>query len=547
MSRSMFRKALLASVFVSVAASAQAQSTFGYFTPGDLVISTVSDQVTGTAAQSVNGGGNGLDTASPITLTEFSLGAGGKTASSVGTDVLPQSGSNPISGEYGSASEGVLQLSGNGAYLTIAGYGVSANAFNSAINNGTATATYGTTALGQTTSLTGQTVTTVPRAIALIGSDGYSNTTTQLTGVFNTNNPRSVVTADGTSFYVSGQGVTGDSTGGVFYTTLGATTATPINVGSTTPSGSNNGTQNPLLGTETRSVEIYNGTLYVSRDFGASGQPNDATDIRSLTNSSGGLPTSATGLIATRITNTNGSSGDGGNTQAAANFAGPPTYTNYYGSLNLGTSGGSTSNLTNGVNNHAVGTLNKAGKSRVGKFVYLSPEQFWFANSTTLYVADSGQPKNGSADGAAEGEGGLQKWTFVGGVWVLDYDIFLGLDLVNNDEANSATDTGAGVTGLFGLTGIVVGNQVELFATSYGLNELSPSFLYEVTDSLSNTSSTQAETATSGQNDYFNTLYSAPVGVNIRGVSFAPVPEPISLSLFGVGLAAAGVLRRRRK
>ena len=54
---------------------------------------------------------------------------------------------------------------------------------------------------------------------------------------------------------------------------------------------------------------------------------------------------------------------------------------------------------------------------------------------------------------------------------------------MNNANANSNTPAAPGVTGLFGLTG-KGRRQVELFATSYGLNELSPSFLYEVTDVL---------------------------------------------------------------
>lgn len=59
-----------------------------------------------------------------------------------------------------------------------------------------------------------------------------------------------------------------------------------------------------------------------------------------------------------------------------------------------------------------------------------------------------------------------------------------------------------GVTGLLGLTGLVVGGQVELFATSFGLNELSPSYLYEITDSLSFTIASQS------QGEQFSVLYS---------------------------------------
>ena len=65
--------------------------------------------------------------------------------------------------------------------------------------------------------------------------------------MFNTNNPRSVATVDGSSFYISGQGVNGDTTQGVFYATDGASSATSIN-----------------HATDTRTAEIYDDQLYVS-------------------------------------------------------------------------------------------------------------------------------------------------------------------------------------------------------------------------------------------------------------------------------------------
>jgi len=522
------RRIALCSVALSALFSAPAMATpvlptnlspLTYFAAGDLIVSTVSLQPSASGAPNF-----ALDTASPITLTELQLGAGGTTATGVAQLTLPQTqnGANsPISGEYGSASEGVLQLSANGKYLTIMGYGVNADTFNTAPST-----VYGTTALGQTTSLTGQSATTVPRVVALIGANGSVDTTTALTGVFNLNNPRSAATVDGSAFYVSGQGVKGDGTGGVFYALKGATTATPINANTTIPSGNPNGLANPLTATETRVVEIVNNgggnTLYVSRDYGASGTPNDATDIRTLTNSTGGLPTSASGLVANRVIpgNTNSS---GGNT----------------GSIDV------TNATDNGVNHARNG---QAPGHTGNTFVYLSPEQFFFANPYTLYIADSGSPKNG-ANAAGLGEGGLQKWVNSApdgsGTWTLEYDMVDGLSLTAQSNANSGTPTAPGITGLFGLAGEDVNvngvQEAELFVTTYGLNELSPSALYEATDIIGNTNYTV------GDGEAFNLLFSSPTGTLIRGVSFAPIPEPSALAIFGgglLGLFGLGLMRK---
>src|SRR6202007_1848648 len=131
------------------------------------------------------------------------------------------------------------------------------------------------------------------------------------------------------------------------------------------------------------------------------------------------------------------------------------------------------------------------------------------------------------SNAAGLGVGGLQKWVNSqpdgSGSWSLDYDMSDGLGLVAQQTANSSTPTAAGVTGLFGLTGEVVGGNVELFATSYGLNELSQSYLYEITDTLANTSYTVGDAET------YNLLATAPEDTLFRGVAFAPVAEPGSL------------------
>ena len=253
-------------------------------------------------------------------------------------------------------------------------------------------------------------------------------------------------------------------------------------------------------------------TLYVSRDVNPPGSgKQNLTNVSSLTNASGGLPTTSAGLITTHIT--------------------PPA-----SPLSLGGNNGSIS-LT-------AGTANGVNNSRIGNFVYLSPESYFFASPTVLYVADSGQPKNGNAGKAALGEGGLQKWVLTNNVWTFDYDLFNGLNLVDNNNLNlpGDTTTTAGVTGLLGLTGMTKADgTVELFATSYGLNELFPSYLYEITDTLGFSTSAQASSGT------FTTLFAADANTSIRGVAFAPVPEPGSLALFGAAMMALMVIGKRKK
>ena len=341
-------RTLLALAVLGAATPAAAGSTITSFTTGDLVIDTVT--------------GSTLDSASPMTLQEFSLGAGGTSATSVGTFTLPQSASGAnwaISGEYGSASEGFLQLSGNGNLLTIMGYGVNAATFNSA-----SLSTYGTAALGQTTSVPvpgGYTV--VPRVVAAIKANGSVDTSTALLNFADQNNPRSAYTFDGSSFYVSGQGSSKtDPTQGVQLVRDGQSTGTTID-----------------NSTDTRFVTEYKGTLYVSRDQNPPGGGNqNYTNVSSLTEPGGGLPTSSAGLVTTHI--------------VPASFASVARR-----QQRLDQSDGRARQLASTT-------------SRIGSFVYLSPEEYFFANSTTLYVADSGQPKNGNANKAALGEGGLQKW-----------------------------------------------------------------------------------------------------------------------------------------
>jgi hypothetical protein len=125
------------------------------------------------------------------------------------------------------------------------------------------------------------------------------------------------------------------------------------------------------------------------------------------------------------------------------------------------------------------------------------PFDMWFANATTLYVADEG-PQDLTTDVNA----GLQKWIFNGTSWVLAYTIQAGLNL---DRPYSVPGYPAqydpAVTGLRHLTGIVNGNSVVLYATTSTYSSLGdpgadPNAVVQVVDQLSATSLPTGESFT---------------------------------------------------
>ncbi len=328
--------------------------------------------------------------------------------------------------------------------------------------------------------------------IALIGPNGSVNTSTALTGVFNENNPRSVATQNGTSFYISGQGEKNDTTTqGLFYAPLGATNATQI------------------YGTvDTRAVEIQNNTqLYLSSD---STEGSGVTENISSLGSAGTLPTTAsTPTILPDL---------------KSKFA-----VTSLSQLN-------TMDQSTLPTNPAFTTASKTKGD-----VYLSPENYFFANATTLYVADSGAPKgdNNGSGSAAQGlsDGGLQKWVFSG-----RYRVGLGIYALHGARPRprrapcGSNQVGCGTTGLIGLTGEDVDingvEEVDLFATNATLGDEDQTYLYGITDVL-------GDTTDPGDVESFTVLATAAPDTIIRGVAFAPV----SAGAVVAGDVGCGILR----
>ncbi|MGD0700660.1 MAG: hypothetical protein ABSA02_12335 [Trebonia sp.] len=164
------------------------------------------------------------------------------------------------------------------------------------------------------------------------------------------------------------------------------------------------------------------------------------------------------------------------------------------------------------------------------------PFGLWFANPTTLYVADEGSGDDTYADGsytadAASTAAGLQKWVFnaTAGEWQLDYTLQNGLNLgtpytvrgyptginsVTGLPWAPATDGLRNLTGTVNRNGAVSVWAVTSTVSGGGDQGADPNQLVEITDRLN------ATTPAAGER--FRTVVPALYNQVVRGVSFTP-------------------------
>lgn len=149
----------------------------------------------------------------------------------------------------------------------------------------------------------------------------------------------------------------------------------------------------------------------------------------------------------------------------------------------------------------------------------------WFANSTTVYVADEGDGI--AANAAASKTAGLQKWSLVNGTWQLDYVLQKGLNLgqpysIPNYPASLNPLTGGlrNITGRINSDGTATIWAITSTVSSNGDTGADPNKLVMISDVLSNQSAAVAA------GELFVTVRTAEAGEVLRGVSFTPVPAP---------------------
>jgi hypothetical protein len=152
------------------------------------------------------------------------------------------------------------------------------------------------------------------------------------------------------------------------------------------------------------------------------------------------------------------------------------------------------------------------------------PFGIYFANATTLYVADEG-----SQDLNADSNAGLEKWIFDGSVWKLAYTIQAGLNLdTPYGVPGYPTQYAPATTGLRNISGTVDGNLVTIFAVTATYSNLGdpgadPNQVVRVVDQLDATTLPASETFTPVLRPAYGHVY--------RGVAFVPCSAACATAL----------------
>jgi hypothetical protein len=425
----------------------------------------------------------------------------GATDNSVNISALAAAQGINLNTSFSSKSEGALNLTPDGSGITFMDYNTTAGQLDISNSN-----TPGVIEPGNT-----DTATATYRGVVQLslGNNGLQYTTTN---AYNGNNGRAAILGSNGYYYMVGNGGNGNGSAqttagtGVQLLTPGvnATAATP----GTTQVGSYNITQQGYAADKSakdnnfRGETVYNGVLYVTKGSGSNG-------IDTV------YQVGAAGMTSSTTNPTAGSAG----------ITVLPGFST---------------------------TLAKATPSAANPVYH--PFGLFFANSTTLYVADEG---SGSTSDLAGGTstyelGGLQKWSLINGTWDLDYTLRGSLMGASYSVSGSGSLAGDSLTtsvdGLRNLSGKVNANGT---VTLYGITSTigsnlgdagaDPNQLVTITDTLADTTSSQA----TGED--YTVLQTAALGEVLRGVAVAPVPLPASAWLLLGGLCGFGTLARRRR
>lgn len=482
----------------------QASESFFRFIPGALIVSSSTYEGTAdtvTVGQTLPGGGTAVangtypnvfenatvdgsfGVTSPLILRQYVLSRDNRSAFLVNTlNVTDRTG---IVTSFSSKSELALNLSTTRSALTFMGYKALINTLDVSNSN-----------TPKHVDPTNPVAASYQRAIVEIDADRSLHATPVNT--YSGNNGRAAILNDGQNiYYTAGNAGNGSGTPPVFIVNnTGVQIAQPnMTTAETTVVGVQQGTVGAAKGFQYgysvtqygsppfskdksgkddnfRGEKIFNNTLYVTKGSGGNG-------IDTV------FQVGATGVLPTLLT---------ASTTQIAILPGFPI--------------GLATNISTDPSSPDFATTD------------LHPFGIWFANATTLYVADEGDGVNTTAN-ALNPNAGLQKWTLSAGTWHLDYTLQNGLGLGTqysiaglDSSLYPATDGLRNLTGKMNRDGTATIFAITSTISNSGDQGADPNRLVAITDRLA--------AASLPAHEHFHVLETAGFGQVLRGVAFAP-------------------------
>jgi hypothetical protein len=320
------------------------------------------------------------------------------------------------------------------------------------------------------------------RSVVAVTANGNVSTTQTL--AYGGNNGRSAVLAPNGQYYTVGNSNNGTGTPGALTNSTGLDVVTPgVNPNSTMIDQAYKSIVGDKAGKDNnfRGLTLYNNQLYFTKGSGSNG----INTVYTVSNPGGALPTAATAQQAV-ISILPGFSTDPAKT--AATFA---------------------------------------------------PFGLYFANASTLYVADEGT--GNAADASLHA--GLEKWSFANGSWKLDYTLqgnLLGQKYSVGTWPQVTTSGLRDLAGRVNADGTVTLWAVTATTSASGDNGADPNEIVQIDDLVAATNLPNSE--------QFSVLDGPQYGVRYGGVAFASaVPEPSTWAMMILGFAGIGFMAYRRK
>ena len=475
--------------------------------PGNLVISRTvyaGTANTVTPGQALPGGGKAVaDGTFPNVFKNESVDAAFGVTAPIYLDQMTQSRArvgtiaidpSQLSTSFASKSELGLNISQDGRSVTFMGYLSPINKLDVS-NSNTSAALDATNPVKSVTQRGIANVNLATGALTVTGVNAYSG-----------NNGRNAVLAGGNYYTVGNAGNSGKGVSGAVLSQLSDDTGVQMiaagQSGNTTVVGKTYGTNGSTTGYQHgfstvatggapdktgkddnfRGETLFNNTLYVTKGSGGNGV-NTVYQV----GTAGRLPTAATA-----------------SSTLIAPLAGFPT---------------------SGTSTHPFG--------------------LWFANATTLFVADEGDGQAPGKAGKDSANAGLDEYRFLGGKWSETAVFQKGL--LDQASYSDGLPWQVSTDGLRNLSGEVnADGTFTLFATTSTVSNegthdqgADPNELVSITIGMGSTA----------ENTSFSVLETAAYGERLGGVAIAPsaIPEPANLALMLSGLAILGAAAGRRR